>query len=1135
MMRVSTRVKLLKAFLVASTAILPFSGSPSAFAQEQKVARLAQISYDIPAQPLARSLNAFARASNIKLAYSSMLTQGKQAPAIRGAYSKANALGLLLAGSGLSYRFTGDNAVTISASSQPSTALGADNGTVLETITVKAKGASPGVAELEGETYRGAGTSAYISKENIERFRGTSMGDMLSGVPGVINGENRNGGALDVNIRGMQGQGRTPVVLDGAMQETTVYRGYAGLAGRTYVDPDFIGGISIEKGPSSGPDGTGAIGGVVRARTINAGDIVAPDGTWGLVVKSGLQGNNVSPPPGVTLGGKETTPRSYNDPDLLDLRGFNGSAVAAYRNDMFDFVAGYARRQNGNYFSGSNGVDPKAWSTLNKRFGYDEEILNTAVDNKSYLFRTVFRPDEDHTLDLSYMRYDSTFGEMKPSQLMYGTDIYQTDSEVQADTYTARYRYDPESPLIDLRADLWATNVESLTINPSNYRKSFNQDTFAATLSERMGATVYNTSSFSGEPGDLAVSYGFAYDHEDFGKSKKWASLYSRWPEGSFPGPSGERVAEGWRKQNSIFVNTEYKPAPWITFNAGGRYLKNVVQSDRAGTSWVQGGIKNREEASGLMPSFSVLVEPVQGLQFYTRYAEALRASSPFESTDTGFGGATNPYTNLKPEHAHNTEIGVNYQKYGLFTEDDLFQAKVGWFNNDVTDYILTKSSIVTAANGTSTTIDVRSNIPRVTLRGVEVSARYDVGNIFTSLGATEYTDITSCYDPYSGGRGIACFDGLPVMQSAQWLVDQQPPKRTFTATVGGKFFDEKLTLGARYTHMESNPGYELLDAFGSYRVSDNATLAFAVDNVFDKYYVDALSLGGTAKGGVIPGPGRTFRVSLTSRFGDGHLEEPSAAENRAKMADAADRSAPVLGDFNGNWSGLYVGADWGGTHYSAEGHTKSGNGSASAIAASEGTDRQTNAAIGGLHVGYNHQFDGGLVFGFEVDGSYARARDRQTFIASQLNASYADNRKYQATYDQSYGASASGRVRVGQSFGRTLLYGTGGVGFVQEKQTRTQYRGITPYNTETRAYFSETDTKVRPGVLIGGGLEFAFNDRLSLRSEYLFGYYPEKTFKFDRASQDIYANSGSDVAIGRDASNTLKTHSFKVGLNYKF
>lgn len=53
----------------------------------------------------------------------------------------------------------------------------------------------------------------------------------------------------------------------------------------------------------------------------------------------------------------------------------------------------------------------------------------------------------------------------------------------------------------------------------------------------------------------------------------------------------------------------------------------------------------------------------------------------------------------------------------------------------------------------------------------------------------------------------------------------------------------------------------KLVDLYGSYKVNENASLDFAVDNVTDRYYVDALSTVG------VPAPGWTFRVSFTVKF----------------------------------------------------------------------------------------------------------------------------------------------------------------------------------------------------------------------------------------------------------------------------
>lgn len=78
------------------------------------------------------------------------------------------------------------------------------------------------------EVYTAPRSSVYLSSEDIDRFGRVSAGDLLKGVPGVQVGDRRNGGGLDVNIRGIQGQSRVAVRVDGSEQALDAYRGYAG-------------------------------------------------------------------------------------------------------------------------------------------------------------------------------------------------------------------------------------------------------------------------------------------------------------------------------------------------------------------------------------------------------------------------------------------------------------------------------------------------------------------------------------------------------------------------------------------------------------------------------------------------------------------------------------------------------------------------------------------------------------------------------------------------------------------------------------------------------------------------------------------------------------------------------------------
>ncbi|VEB69577.1 Outer membrane receptor for ferric coprogen and ferric-rhodotorulic acid [Providencia rustigianii] len=109
-------------------------------------------------------------------------------------------------------------------------------------------------------------SNIYISKEAVERYKGTNPADVLNHGVGVYSGDARNSGALDPNVRGIQGQGRVPVTVDGTEQAITVWRGYNGANNRNYVDPNMISSITVVKSPMLDRDIRTSIGGGVSVK-----------------------------------------------------------------------------------------------------------------------------------------------------------------------------------------------------------------------------------------------------------------------------------------------------------------------------------------------------------------------------------------------------------------------------------------------------------------------------------------------------------------------------------------------------------------------------------------------------------------------------------------------------------------------------------------------------------------------------------------------------------------------------------------------------------------------------------------------------------------------------------------------------
>lgn len=318
----------------------------------------------------------------------------------------------------------------------------------------------------------------YKGKEAVETFKGNTVSDLLGGMPGVYSGDSRNSGALDPNIRGVQGQGRIPVTIDGTEQAITVWRGYAGANNRNFIDPNIVSSVYIEKGPSFSSNTRSGIGGTVALKTIDADDIVPEGQKYGVEIKAETANNAIKPRqnayeqsvdyrtlpyPEVATGGIWRA--MLDDTDRVDQRFggrgkfFNDNAyriAAATKQEHFDAMIAYAYRSKGNYFSGTKGAErygyigPWTQETLDelkrryeeaaergeKFFGSENmlgapdiakvglfyhpggEVGNTSLETKSWVGKTTFRLPNRQTLKFGLRHTDSTFGDIMPSRII---------------------------------------------------------------------------------------------------------------------------------------------------------------------------------------------------------------------------------------------------------------------------------------------------------------------------------------------------------------------------------------------------------------------------------------------------------------------------------------------------------------------------------------------------------------------------------------------------------------------------------------------------------------------------------------------------------------------------------------------
>ena len=168
---------------------------------------------------------------------------------------------------------------------------------------------------------------SVLTRQQIEQRAPRNSGDLFQDMPGVFTATDRQNPGVTINIRGLQEQGRVNVMIDGARQNFQ-QAGHNAVS-FVYFDPELIGGVVVEKGPTSTVGGAGVIGGVVSLRTLEADDILLPGKNYGI--------------------------RSRITTGTNAFRYTTSQAVAA-RNEQFEFVAALSRKETGAYQPGQNGT-----------------------------------------------------------------------------------------------------------------------------------------------------------------------------------------------------------------------------------------------------------------------------------------------------------------------------------------------------------------------------------------------------------------------------------------------------------------------------------------------------------------------------------------------------------------------------------------------------------------------------------------------------------------------------------------------------------------------------------------------------------------------------------------------------------
>lgn len=563
--------------------------------------------FSIPAGNLDQVLTQFGLQSGLDLYLDGSLSKGRDSNGLSGTYTPLHGLHTLLSGTGLVAIQQADGAYRIGTSvalqQDITTAREIDLDTIdivdNEFIYTRDQKGYDNVYDLNIST-------SFIGKTEVERYKGATPSDLLQGVPGVFSGEARNSGALDVNIRGIQGTGRVPVAIDGTEQALTVWRGYNGATNRNYIDPNLIGNVQIYKGAGVVRDVNTSTGGAMVVNTLNANDIIRPGEDFGAELKLEGSSNAVS----------ERIPRLHTGEDVRDAPGFpdnygirdrtldleprsggggynvfSGEDYAyrlavAKKTDVVDVMAAYAYRERGNYYAGKNNSgyydndvadlsnNKDYVATMARSWEPGDEVFNTSSRMESWLFKTTFHLTDDQELEFGFRDSSTTYGEIMPSRIdRFNRGAVQWPlGDVDAKAYNLKYTYTPQdNQWVDLHANIWRTDTTSNTytrggfpnyadynLNTGSGNPILENNAVTNAKNTRDGVNVSNKMNLT-ETLDLTLGGKFEHEQQrsDDEKLEYAAAMFPR---------------EGRRQQWEFDFDTAWRPVSFLELNGGMRY-----------------------------------------------------------------------------------------------------------------------------------------------------------------------------------------------------------------------------------------------------------------------------------------------------------------------------------------------------------------------------------------------------------------------------------------------------------------------------------------------------------------------------------------------------------------------------------
>ena len=682
---------------------------------------------------------------------------------------------------------------------------------LLLTATAIALTASPAAAQEEsvfqmlGRIILGTGAAKVaidtpqavtaVEQEDLDRSQAETIGDVLRNVPGAqATGASTRPLGQAFNIRGIgnaeqtASESRIAVTVDGAPKFFESYR-----MGSFFGDINLYKRVEVLRGAASSTlYGAGAIGGAIAFTTKDPADFLGDGDGRALKFSAGYASNG---------------------------NGKKGGVIWAARRGNAEFLAA---------LNASNGEDVQD--------GAGAVIPGTAHQAVSGLVKGVWHLDGDQSLTFAASRTDTDLDDA--SVAMTGDLAFFGPFPGSA---SAIFGTNDVKAVDDTVSLTWAKG--GLSAQLSHTKTSADKSDFSMGMACAPGDSQvlcdarigYATTALKVEHrSDLAlggwdgsVVVGAQVSAQD---RSAVSSL------GAMPfHPEGTDKKLGLYAQGEFTLNDRFTLIPGLRVDFG--------SFSPSAAAAANGGTDARETA--FSPKIAALYKLTDNVSVFGSLAHTERMPSLDElyqyNPTPGRVPVRIASMGLEKEKADTVELGLAFQREGVFAGDDSLQLKLTGFHNDLTDKIVTRPA-TDAAPGQS----YYQNLAAAQFWGVELEAGYDAEHWFGQLG---YSSIKS-------------------KDKATGLTLSDTPAETLALTLGAKLPAQGLVIGWRgewhddivtSAQATSAASYDTHDLFVTWSPETGALAGLqvnlAVENVFDATYRNNLTLDN--------GAGRNAKISI--------------------------------------------------------------------------------------------------------------------------------------------------------------------------------------------------------------------------------------------------------------------------------